>query len=308
RSPAAPSPAALPGREPVFLLYAMVNRPYVLDLAPGHSLIEFLTRSGRDVFLLDWGNPGPREAERSIESYLRDTVHPAIRRALAETGAPRVTLLGYCQGGTYAALYAALHPETVARLIIMAAPLDFGRCDLLTVWSRMPGFDGDLLRDGSGNVNGLALRWGFELMRPFETPVRYLRFFERMNQPETGVSDDELEHFMAMEHWVNDVVDHPGRAFREFHRWFYRENLLMNGGVRLGDDLARLEEIACRTLLLVGRKDHLVPAASTLAAAERLPRRLTTTLETDCGHIGLSVSGRALRDVWPQVLTWMETR
>lgn len=318
--PAATAGPATPSRGPIFVLYAMVNRPYVLDLQPGHSVVERLVAAGHEVFLLDWGTPGPREAGRSIESYLRGTVRAAVERARAEAHARRLTLLGYCQGGTYAVLYANLFPRHVDRLILMAAPLDFSQLGLLSTWARVPGFDGTQLLDGSGNVSGLALRWGFEMLRPFEAPVRYLRFWEKAGAwaaagPEAGpapagapaLSDEELEHFLAMERWVNDPTDHPGRAFREFHAWFYRDNALFGPGVRLGRVVARLEKIRCPVLLLVGRRDHLVPPAGTLAARARLTAaRRVDVIECDCGHIGLSVSSRAATEVWPRVLSWIE--
>ncbi|MBI3268506.1 MAG: alpha/beta fold hydrolase [Planctomycetes bacterium] len=313
-----------PNGRPVFLLYAMINRPYVLDLLPGRSVIEQLVDAGHEVFLLDWGRPGPREANRSIESYLRETVHAAVqkarslaapapianktrrtRRGAAKTApAPRLTLLGYCQGGTYAALYAALYPESVDRLVLMAAPLAFSGTGTIQVCARIPGFDAEAALDGSGNVPALWLRWAFELLRPFDTSVRYLRFFERVHEEE--VPDDELEHFLAMEEWVNDPVDHPGRAFLEFHRWFYRDDALLAGGVRVGEDVARLEAIRCPTLLLAGRRDHLVPPDSTLAARERFGCGPVKVLECDCGHIGLSVSSKAHREVWPEVISWIQ--
>ena len=43
---------------PILMVYALINRPYVLDLLPGNSFIEYLTDQGFDVYLLDWGIPG----------------------------------------------------------------------------------------------------------------------------------------------------------------------------------------------------------------------------------------------------------
>ena len=45
---------------PLFLVFAIMNRPHVLDLRPGHSFVEYMLRHGYDVYLLDWGAPAPR--------------------------------------------------------------------------------------------------------------------------------------------------------------------------------------------------------------------------------------------------------
>jgi len=44
---------------PLFLVFALMNRPYILDLRPGHSFVEYMTQQGYDVYLLDWGEAGP---------------------------------------------------------------------------------------------------------------------------------------------------------------------------------------------------------------------------------------------------------
>lgn len=289
-----------PNRRPVFLLYAMVNRPYVLDLLPGRSVVERLLQAGHDVFLLDWGRPGRAEADRSIDSYLDVTVRGAVEQALRLSRSRKLTLVGYCQGGTYAALFAALYPALVRRLLLMAAPLDFDRLGPLTTWARMapsPAAD--------GNVSGLALRCGFESLRPFDTASRYIQMWERGLLDE--VDDGALEHFLAMEHWVNDVVDHPGRAFREFHERFYVANALLSGGAPVGRRTARLADVRCPVLLLVGKRDNLIPPESTLSVRDRFGTRDVRAIECDCGHIGLSVSSRAHREAWPEVIQWIRS-
>ncbi len=46
-------------RVPLLLVFALMNRPDIFDLRPGHSFVEFMVSQGYDVFLLDWGIPGP---------------------------------------------------------------------------------------------------------------------------------------------------------------------------------------------------------------------------------------------------------
>ena len=57
---------------PVLLVYALILRPYVLDLIPGNSLIEYLVGEGFDVYMLDWGVPGDEDKDLSFEHYVLD--------------------------------------------------------------------------------------------------------------------------------------------------------------------------------------------------------------------------------------------
>jgi polyhydroxyalkanoate synthase len=43
---------------PLLLVFAIMNRPHVLDLRPGHSFVQYMIGRGYDVYLLDWGAPG----------------------------------------------------------------------------------------------------------------------------------------------------------------------------------------------------------------------------------------------------------
>src|SRR5690554_6977636 len=52
---------------PILMIYALINKPYILDLYPGNSLIEYLTDRGHDVYLLDWGTAGYEDRHMKLE-------------------------------------------------------------------------------------------------------------------------------------------------------------------------------------------------------------------------------------------------
>ena len=54
-------------RLPLLLVFAVMNRPHVLDLRPGHSFVEYMTRHGYDLYLLDWGAPGPEDRKLQFD-------------------------------------------------------------------------------------------------------------------------------------------------------------------------------------------------------------------------------------------------
>ncbi|HEX2183113.1 MAG TPA: hypothetical protein VHH10_12590, partial [Rubrobacteraceae bacterium] len=64
---------------PILIVYALINRPYVLDLIPNNSLIEYLVGEGFDVYLLDWGIPGDEDRDLSFEHYVLDYLPRAAK-------------------------------------------------------------------------------------------------------------------------------------------------------------------------------------------------------------------------------------
>ena len=111
---------------PILMVYALINRPYVLDLLPGNSFIEYLTGQGFDVYLLDWGVPGDEDADLDFEHLILDYMPRAVKKVLRTSAADEYTLLGYCMGGTIAAIYAALFPGApLGNLVLLTTPIDF---------------------------------------------------------------------------------------------------------------------------------------------------------------------------------------
>src|SRR5512133_3930689 len=111
---------------PVLIVSPLLAKPYVLDLAPGLSLVDHLVEHGLELFLLDFGIPDRRDRQLRFEDHLR-VVDLAMNELLAQTEAKRATLLGYCLGGIFATLYAATRPTNVENLVTLATPIDFSR-------------------------------------------------------------------------------------------------------------------------------------------------------------------------------------
>jgi len=99
---------------PVLLVYALILRPYILDLVPNNSLVEQLLGEGFDVYMLDWGVPGDDDKDLTFENYVLDCLPEAVENVLRGSRAEELTLFGYCQGGTIAAMYASLLSRTSA--------------------------------------------------------------------------------------------------------------------------------------------------------------------------------------------------
>src|SRR5436309_2924401 len=86
-------PAEQRHRVPLFLVFALMNRPSILDLRPGHSFIEYMVKQGYDVYLLDWGAPGPEDKDLKFDDYVLDYLPRAIRKVKAVSGSDEFTML-----------------------------------------------------------------------------------------------------------------------------------------------------------------------------------------------------------------------
>jgi polyhydroxyalkanoate synthase len=204
-------------------------------------------------------------------------------------------------GGTMATMFTTLYPELVRNLILMAAPIDFDVPDwLLSLWTDEKYFDVDALIDTYGNCPGTMLQSSFALMKPMQNFVeKHYGFVDRLHD------EGFLENFFAMERWSNDNIPVAEETFREFVKLLYQRNMLVKGEFRLGEQPILLDQITCPLLMLVAEFDHLVPPQSTLALEEHVSSREVKALTIDAGHIGLAVSSKAHRLLWPEAAMWI---
>jgi polyhydroxyalkanoate synthase len=290
------------GLAPLVICYALVNRPYMLDLQPDRSLIRGLAACGLDVYLVDWGYPDRGDSHLSLDDYVNRHLGACIDHVRAAHGVGEVNLLGVCQGGTMSLCHTALHPERVRNLVTMVTPVDFHTDDnLLSRWVRK--VDVDRMVEVLGNVPGALLNAAFVALMPLRLTVRKY----------TGLADlagdrAALENFLRMERWIHDSPDQAGTAFREFIRGFFHENRLLNGGLQIGGRPVDPQRITCPILNIYARQDHLVPPAASRAREGLTGSRDYSAFEFDGGHIGIYVS-RSAQELLPRTIAqWLRSR
>ncbi|MFU8856144.1 MAG: class III poly(R)-hydroxyalkanoic acid synthase subunit PhaC [Deferrisomatales bacterium] len=291
-----------PCKVPVLIIYALVNRPYMVDIQEDRSMVRNLLSQGMDVYLVDWGYPDRCERYLTLDDYINGYIDRAVDTIRERHGIDKINLLGICQGGTFSLCYSALHPEKIKNLITMVTPVDFHvRDGLLNVWAQQ--LDADALVDAFGNVPGEFMNWGFLMLKPLQLMVqKYLGF--------VSILDDEenLRSFLRMEKWIFDSPDQAGEAIRQFLKDFYQGNKLIKGEVDLGGSRVDLGNVSMPVLNVYAKEDHLVPPSSSLALEKYLGSKDVTTLAFPGGHIGIYVSGRAQRELAPAVAQWVKAR
>lgn len=286
---------------PLLIVYALVNRPYMMDLEPDRSLIRGLLSHGLDVYLIDWGYPDGADRFTTLENYLEDLLAGCVEEILKVRELDALNLLGVCQGGVFSLCFAALHPERVRNLITMVTPVDFHTsADLLSKWARKIDVDAWV---GQANVSGEVLNQLFLALMPFR--LSHQKYVDLLR----GAPDRaRIENFTRVERWIYDSPDQAGVAFREFVVWFYQQNRLVRGGLAIGGRSVELRTLELPILNLIGTRDHLVPPAASAALRGLTRSSDFTTLELDLGHIGMYVSARAQRQVPPAIADWLAAR
>jgi len=284
---------------PVLITYALVNRPYILDLQADRSVVQAMLNAGLDVYLIDWGKPGPTDKYITLEDYLNIYYDSCMDVVRDSTGVDQITMLGYCMGGTMGMMYTILHPEKVKAQVCMASQFDFhqGQGDL-NRWAMY--LDIDKVVDSYGNVPADFLNAGFSLLDPIRNYIlKYVQLVDLVDDPEG------LNNFLRMEKWINDGIPVVGETYREFIKYGYQENRLVKKTWEIGGKVMDLSKVTVPVLNIVAMKDTIIPPESSLALKGHVGSKDYTLLTLEAGHIGLSVSRKAHREIWPKACQWI---
>ena len=287
---------------PVLVVYALVNRPYMLDIQPDRSFIRNLLELGLDVYIIDWGYPTQADRYLNMDDYINGYINNCVDAVRKNAKSEKVSLMGVCQGGTFSAIYAALHPEKVQNLITLVAPFDFSTNDgLLFNWSKT--MDVDALVDAYGVVPGNILNDGFLMLMPFNLNIKkYVDMLHVMEDKE------KLLSFLRMEKWIFDSPGQAGECLRQFVKDCYQGNKLVKGKLKLGGKSVDLGKITMPILNIYASADHLVPPAATKPFNDLVGSTDKTLYEFQGGHIGVFVGSRSQKELAPAISKWLTQR
>ncbi|MFY9991609.1 MAG: alpha/beta fold hydrolase [Rhodoplanes sp.] len=289
----------------------LICAPYALhgatvaDFAPGHSLIETLQAQGRvNLHAIEW-----RSATPQMRLYCIDTLLADFNVAVDEFGGP-VDLIGLCQGGWMALLYAARFPAKVRRLVIAGAPLDLAAADsgLSRLANRTPiSVFAELLKVGDGRLLGQMM---LDLWGPAPTETAAIRQELQIEAAGSGaaLSPEESELHERFRKWYDWTVDLPGIYYLEVVQWLYKENRLAQGTFFALGKRIDLAQVRLPLLLLAGRDDQIIAAPQVLSAASLVgtPPDDIKTLVAPSTHLGLFMGSDTLAHFWPDIVAWLD--
>ena len=287
---------------PVLLVPSLINRHYILDLVPGKSLVEFLLARGHDVFVIDWGTPGPEDRFLTFDDICDRYLGRALRLTARHSPTGRAHVLGYCLGGTLAAIHAAVYPQRFASLIALAAPVKFEDRGLLSRWTRTSTFDVDTVVEATGLVPWQLMQSAFHMLRPTLTLSKTMHVLDRAE------NDEFLDGFVALETWGNDNVSFPGECYKRYVQELYRNDALVRGSFRLSGRRADLSRIDCPVLTITFEHDGIVPAESAAALLDHVGSRDAQRLHLSGGHVGAVVARSAAKGLWPAISDFWAAR
>jgi polyhydroxyalkanoate synthase len=288
--------------DPIVIVSSLINRYYVLDLLPELSVISRLQQRGFDVFVLDWKAVGDLGPTLRFADYVDGAISAAVSDAARARGSERAHMIGYCMGGTLAAMYAARHPDRLKSLVLLGTPIDFHASGLLATWTTRQRFDVDLLVDALGNMPPLLMQAGFKGLNPADA------FFKLVHLWLEADDEARVRHMVALESWLEDNVAFPGGVYREYIRGLYQDNALQRGDFLVGGtpvDLKRIKAPLCNVIAL---RDHICRPPASRVLNDLVSSTDRERIEFDTGHIGLTTSRRAHAELWPRVLDWLEAR
>jgi len=289
-----------PGAEgtPMLIVAPEVNGAHIADFGEGQSLVRTVREHGFPrVALTVW-----RSATEATRHHSVDDSIAAVFDAIDHLGG-RVHLLGICQGGWEAAVVAALRPDAVASLCLVAAPIDFhASAGLIHATARATppaAFDG-LVALGGGVMRGDLLRRAFDALRPVQRPwVEWSRLWVGLDDPAF------VERTRRLEAWYGAEKNLPGGMYRQAVEELFRENRLVRGDFVVHGVRVDLSVIRCPLALVAGARDHITPPPQVWAAEAAMSPSRVLRKTVDAGHVGVFIGRRALAEDWPPILEWL---
>jgi polyhydroxyalkanoate synthase len=285
---------------PIIIVYALINRPYILDLQEERSVVRRLLEAGHDVYMIDWNEPSRMDQHLTLDDYVNRYMDNCVDAVRERSELEKINILGYCMGGTMSVMYTALHQEKINALALMASGLYFDDTGgVLEDWGDDQYYDPEDVRATMGNMPAEMLDVGFALMDPVDNFVsKYVRLYDNIED------EDFVENFARMERWLDEGIDVAGEAYVQFLKDIYQGNKLYENELELDGKHVDITEIDVPLLQLMGEYDHLIPAEAQKPFNDVVGSEDVTTIEYPTGHIGLSVSGSSHENVWPQVCDW----
>lgn len=289
-------------KTPLLIVYALVNRPTILDIQSDHSLIRQLLLAGHEVYLIDWGNPTEEDSNLTLNDYLSNYLKHCVHQISQIHKVKSINMLGVCQGGIMSLCYSALNPAQIKNLITMVTPVEFHSPENI-LGQLLQYLDIDLIVNKWGNISGMCIAQSLLNLRPF-------RLLQDKYQPiiRGTASPEQLTFFSRMESWLHDCPDHPKELFREFIKNFFQKNKFIQNKIVVGKKTVNLKKITMPVLNIYGHDDHLVPPSAAKPLANAVGTSDYTQLEYKSGHIGVFVSTSALVEIPKVISKWLEKR
>jgi len=270
---------------PLLIVPPTINKFYLMDLAPGRSLAEYLTGSGLQVFMISWRNPDARHAAWDFNTY-GQAVLDAMDAAARITGSEQTALMGACSGGIISAMVAAHLAHTgqqdrLAALTLMVTVLDEAQAGLAgaVIDERTVRLAAAASR-ARGYLDGRSLAEVFAWLRPNDLIWNYW-----VNNYLLGRKPPPFDILF----WNADTTRMTAGLHRDFLQLGATNALVRPGGVTMLGSPVDLALIDRDSYLVAGITDHICPWQSCYRSTQLLTGRNRFVLSTS-GHVAAMVN------------------
>jgi polyhydroxyalkanoate synthase len=266
---------------PLLFCPPWINKYYIMDLAPGKSLVEWAVRHGMTSFAISYRNPDSSMRDLSFADYLRDGPKAALQVVREITGAPRINTLAVCLGGTlHTALLAHLHAtgdELVGSSTYLNSFSDFGRPGMLgLVFADERSVDALVARmDAKGYLDATDMAHTFDLLRANDLVFRYV---------ESGWLLGEDPPAFDLLAWNGDSTRMPARMHAEYLRSCYVRNDLAHDRMELDGRRLEVSQVTGDVYIVAAVDDHIVPWQGSYATTQLFKGDFRFVLSS-AGHI-----------------------
>jgi len=263
---------------PLLFCPPWINKYYIMDLAPGRSLIEWAVEHGHTCFAISYRNPDASMRDLNFADYLHQGVLDAVRVVREITGADEVNTLSVCLGGTLTAMAlahnAANGDHSIKSATFLNTLTDFSTPGVLGVFTDEPtiaGLEKQMAKAGFLDSSNMAHT--FDALRANDLIFSYV-----INNWLLGNKPPAFDLLV----WNKDSTRMPARMHSQYLRSCYLHNEFAKGEFEVDGQRLNPAKIDIDTYVLAAVDDHIVPWVSGYK---------TTQLFSGANRFVLSTSG-----------------
>jgi polyhydroxyalkanoate synthase subunit PhaC len=272
-------------RYPLLIVPPMINKYYIVDLAPGRSMVQFLVEQGHEVFVMSWRNPDARHRDWNLDTYGGALVE-ALAAVRTISGAAKASLCALCSGGIMASMVAAHLGVTgqldqLASLCLGVTVLDQSQAGIAGAFVDQKTADAAMaVSSARGYLDGRTLAEVFAWLRPDDLIWNYW-----VNNYLAGRTPPAFDIL----YWNADVTRLPAALHHDFIRLGLANALVTPGAATMLGSPVDLGKVDLDAYLVAGITDHLCPWESCYRTTQLLGGPVRFVLSTS-GHIAAMVN------------------
>ncbi len=285
------------------------------DLMPQRSLVRYMAAAGFKTYLIDWGKPGKEHSHLNLRDYSFHMMTTALAKVREHSGSEDLSTMGWCMGGLLCLLYQGqAHDPHLRNIVTIASPIDLesgsgaiaGVAQAINAPAKLVS-NYTNLRINSLDPARLGLSpWmttlAFKMTDPVSSVTTYWDLVTRLADREF------VESYSTTSDYLNHMLGYPGGVIRDMAEKVVVNNELATGRIKLGDEVAELDNIESALLAYAGATDNLVPESVAKQIIGIVGSKDKSFRVVPGGHMGVIIGSKAQKAVWADSVKWLAKR